>query len=113
VTPELFVVRPGPGQAVVELTGEHDLATSDETRLLFESLVEENELVVIDLSEVTFIDSSFLKVLVQADAQARERGSRLRVQLGAADIVQRVLEITGLLDHLDCVSGREEALQAA
>ena len=107
---DLDVLRPRVGAAVVELHGEHDLGTKIEIRELFTSLVEENDLVVIDVSDAGFIDSSFLHNLAEADRLARSRGSRLRLQLGTAAIVRRALEISGLLERLDCVPDREQAL---
>ena len=70
----------------------------------------ENELVVVDVSEAAFIDSSFLHNVVGADRLARERGSRLRLQHGTALIVMRALEVSGILAVLDSVSTREAAL---
>ena len=49
--PELRVLRPRTGVAVVEVLGEHDIKTKDATDEMFTALVAENELVVIDLSE--------------------------------------------------------------
>jgi hypothetical protein len=48
---------------------------------------------------------------VVANKQADEVGSRLRVQVGTAPVVRRVLEISQLTEYLDCVHDREEALQ--
>jgi anti-anti-sigma factor len=55
--------------------------------------------VVIDLGGLTFIDSSGLRVLLLADARARERGYEL-VLLPGQETVQRVFEMTGALDVL-------------
>ncbi len=108
--PDLHVLRPRVGAAVVEVHGEHDVATKTDVRELFTSLVETNDLVVIDVTDAQFIDSSFLHNLALADRLARSRGSRLRLQLGTAMIVRTALEISGLLEHLDCVPDREQAL---
>ena len=66
---------------MVELSGEHDLETKDALHELLTSLIEENELVVVDISEAEFIDSSVLHNLVVADQLALERGSSFRIQL--------------------------------
>ena len=108
--PDLDVLRPRVGAAVVELHGEHDLATKTEVRELLTSLVETNDLVVIDVTDARFIDSSFLHNLAEADRLARSRGSRLRLQLGTASIVRKALEVSGLLERLDCAPDREQAL---
>jgi anti-anti-sigma factor len=110
---ETHVLRPSFGQAVVELNGEHDLETRETLAALLASLIEENELVVVDLSQAEFIDSSVLHNLLKADRLARARGFRLRIQLGTAAIVEKALELSGLLDCLEVVPDRERALDLA
>lgn len=108
---DVVVLRPAVSKAVVELTGEHDLYSKDAIRALLIELVEEHDLVVVDLSEAQFIDSSLINSLATVDRLARERGSRFRLQLNTAAIVKKALEITGMLDSLECVSDRESALR--
>ena len=48
---DIRVERPTRNAAVVEFTGEHDLAQADRIQSLFESLVEQNAVVVADFSE--------------------------------------------------------------
>jgi len=108
--PDVDVLRPRVGAAVVELHGEHDLATRSDIRELFTSLVEANDLVVVDVTDARFIDSSFLHNLAKAHRLAQGRGSRLRLQLGTAPIVRRALEVSGLLEYLDCAPDREQAM---
>jgi anti-anti-sigma factor len=95
---------------VVEVVGEHDLSGVDETAQLFGQLVAENPLVIVDLSETQFIDSSFLRNLKNAQKSANEVGHTLLLQVNTEPIVKRILEITNFLDHFDHVSSREEAL---
>jgi anti-anti-sigma factor len=106
------LVHPRPRAAVVELHGEHDLTTSERLRQIFTTLVVSHDLVVADLSEAGFIDSSVLSAFVEAHRKARESGSRFCLQLGTEQIVLRALEITQLLDRLEHYSTREEALAA-
>jgi anti-anti-sigma factor len=109
---ELRVVFPRRGTAVVEFTGEHDLAAADSTAHLLTELVRSHTLVVIDLSHVAFIDSSVLIVLVNAHRLAVAEGRRLRVQIGSGSTVRTVFDAAGVLDYLDCVADRDEALRA-
>ena len=104
------VLLPRAGVAVAVLLGEHDLATRDALHELFRLLVAGNDLVVVDLSQVKFIDASTLETLVHADEAARMKGGRLRLQLGADRAVRRVLEITNLARVLECAASREAAL---
>jgi anti-sigma B factor antagonist len=55
--------------------------------------------VVADLRELTFIDSSGIRVLWQAHQRAERQGARLSVIPGSGD-VRRALRMTGLLDRL-------------
>ncbi|SRR6266516_4725072 len=107
---ELKVLKPRPGTALVEVLGEHDLATRDETEMLFSRLVAENDLVIIDVSEAAFIDSAFLLNLKEAQQAAQERGRTVLLQVGTEPAVKRLLEITGFLTYFDHVSSREDAL---
>ena len=49
-------------------------------------------------------DGSFL-------LRARQQHKRFRLQSGTAPIVRKLLEISGIFDHLDCTSSREEAIR--
>jgi anti-anti-sigma factor len=55
--------------------------------------------VVLDLSQLDFIDSSGLRLLVAAAERSRANGSRLRMLRGSAP-VERMLELTGLEQSL-------------
>ena len=87
------------------------MTTREEVDRLFGLLVAENELVVIDVSEARFIDSSFVNNVLKADRLARQQAKVLRLQIGTTPIVRRVLEISGIVDKLDCVDARDEALR--
>ncbi len=87
------------GARTLRLRGEVDLAARDEFRTQMASLVDgAHSPVCIDLSEVTFIDSSALGVLVVMREQAAERGVDV-VLRAPSPPVSRVLSITAL-DHV-------------
>jgi anti-sigma B factor antagonist len=84
------------GWAVLEVQGEVDLYASSQLRDAILRLTEEGEnRIVIDLNNVSFIDSSGLGVLVAGLKRARERGGELALVFGEGS-VQKVLGITGL-----------------
>ena len=107
---EHALLRIADGVVVLDLKGEHDLATAVTIEPILVALTETSDLVVVDLTETTFIDSSMLESLVQADRTARANGTRLRLQLATAPIVRTAFEVSGLLDHFDVCATREEAL---
>jgi anti-sigma B factor antagonist len=95
------VERRGPW-AVLVLTGELDLAVGGELQRDVIDLLpaEEVHTVAIDLSGVTFIDSTAIGILAMAHKRAGRYGGRLAV-LGASERVGRVLQMTGLDTVLD------------
>src|SRR3954451_6395122 len=92
------------GTAVqVALEGELDIGTAprleDDLRRVE---ADGPELLVIDLSGLEFMDSTGLRLLINADMRARDAGRRL--VLGRAnEMVQRVLRLTRLDERLEIV----------
>ncbi|MGH2911594.1 MAG: STAS domain-containing protein [Solirubrobacteraceae bacterium] len=84
----------------VRLEGELDLASEHVVEERLVAIEEQGPTrIVIDLSGLTFIDSSGLRVLLLADSRAREQGFELVLAPGP-EPVQRVFEMTGALDVL-------------
>jgi anti-anti-sigma factor len=63
---------------------------------------------VVDLSKLTFLDSTGLRCIVTADERAREQGRRIVIVRGP-DAVQRVFAITRLEDRLEIVDDAASA----
>lgn len=55
--------------------------------------------VTLDLRSIDFIDSSGLRAIVTTHQQLGDAGNRLLLD-GASESVKRLLDITGLRDHL-------------
>jgi anti-sigma B factor antagonist len=108
--PDLEIQRPSETTAVVVLSGDHDIAHAEELDQLLATLVAENEVVVVDLSAAQFIDSSVINALVRAKNAATGARRAFRVQVGTQAIVQRALAVSGVLEFLEAVATREEAL---
>jgi anti-anti-sigma factor len=60
------------------------------------------DVVVVDLSKLTFLDSTGLRCLVTADERARDEGRRVVIVRGP-EAVQRVFSITRLEERLEMV----------
>lgn len=85
------------------LRGELDLSTvSKVEEELRRAESSEPALLVLDLSELNFLDSTGLRLIVTADRRARDSGRRLAVVKGP-DAVQRVFSITRLDERLEMV----------
>ena len=93
---------------VVSLAGEFDLASA---QLVDEELARAQEsypVVILDLSRVTFMDSTGLHVVLRVDERMHEAGSTLRVVAGSPQ-VQRLFELTGATTRLELVADSSPA----
>jgi anti-sigma B factor antagonist len=81
--------------AVVSAAGEIDLATSPALRTRLQEAIKVHRLVIVDLSDVTFIDSTGLGVLIGGLRRVNEGGGEMRIVI-ADPRVLKIFEITGL-----------------
>jgi anti-anti-sigma factor len=88
------------GSVLVTVQGAVDLATvvHVNTALAQAGALAARE-IVLDLSDVLFLDSSGLRAILSADAEARAAGIGFEIIPGPPP-VQRVFEIAGLEEHL-------------
>jgi anti-sigma B factor antagonist len=87
-------------KARLVLGGELDMnARFQAERALDELLGEPVEQLVVDLREVTFLDSTGMGLILEIHERARLEGFRLRLLRGP-DEVQRVFELAGVADVL-------------
>ncbi|WP_152644812.1 STAS domain-containing protein [Kitasatospora griseola] len=84
---------------VVRVNGEIDLDTAPALRRALAAALDAHREVVLDLSEVTFMDCAGLGAVVRARNQADRSGRRLILR-GASGCVVRLLELTGLQRRL-------------
>ena len=90
-------VAPERGATLVRVVGEVDLATAPELR---ECLMGLDGVVVVDLAEVAFLDSSGLNALIGSKKHLDATGGALRLR-GGPSHVRTVLDITGLADWFE------------
>lgn len=89
----------------VRLQGELDIATAPEADdELRRAEAEGPDLLAVDLSGLSFMDSTGLRLVVAADQRAREAGRRLQLVRGP-EAVQRVFELTGIDGRLEWADG--------
>jgi len=102
-------VRDRDGAVVIGVSGELDLASSPTLQEELETgAASRAEVVIVDLRQLEFMDSTGLSVLVRAHQRATERGQRFAVVRGPQQ-VQRLLTLTGVADRLALVDAPEEA----
>jgi len=97
VTDAQFSVSNGQPGPVVKVAGQLDLAVKDELRELLSPLT---GVVTIDLSEVTFVDSSTIGVFVGVHKRLESEGGALRLR-NPQDMPRLALETVGLQGWID------------
>jgi anti-anti-sigma factor len=106
-----ITVRNQRSAVICEATGEIDLATSSQLgETLTAALADAPEAVVADLSAVTFLDSSGLRVLINAHVSATS-ATRFAVVTGGSATL-RPLQLTGLDEEIAVFGSLDDALAA-
>ncbi len=98
--------------AVISISGDLNADEADALRRTVEQRLEEDMRdFVLDLSEMEFIDSQGLEMLLWIQEQADERLGQVRLS-GCCDNVQTILGITHLEHHFDRHDDVEAALKS-
>ena len=85
------------------VSGELDLASAEVLTSQMKQLEStEPPLLVLDLRELDFMDSTGLRTVIAADNRAKDRGARL-VIVRASEEVNRVFRLTRMDEHLELV----------
>ena len=93
--------------AIVRVSGELDITGAEVLETRTRELADDSpDVVVIDLREVGFMDSTGLRSLLRARALAQEEGWSLKLIRGP-EPVHRVLELTRMDDVFDFVDASE------
>jgi anti-sigma B factor antagonist len=97
---------------VLRVTGDVDLSTAAQLRAASDDLLARRAgLIVIDLSEVSFLDSAGLKVLDEVQQQALDSNGRIALVCSQRRLL-RLLEITGLDERFPIHATPESAATA-
>ncbi|MDQ7803564.1 STAS domain-containing protein [Amycolatopsis sp. A133] len=98
------------GTVVLAVAGEVDLLSAPMLGTeVTAALADAPELLVVDLSEVSFLASIGITVLLEARREAGT-GTRVRVVAPEDGVVHRTLRLTGLHEALAVASTRDDAL---
>jgi anti-sigma B factor antagonist len=98
------------GGVVLTIRGELDMATVPALRRRLTAITEATARIVLDLTGVSFMDSTALAVFVRAKARL---GNDARIVLVVApdSYARLILDVVGLLGVLDVVETLDEAVQ--
>jgi anti-anti-sigma factor len=101
------------GATILRLVGELDLSTAPQLEREFtEQSARQPSLIVLDLRELQFMDSTGLRALLLAHETARTAGFRFGVVKGPRQ-VQRLLSLTRVADRLVIADEPDELLVAS
>jgi anti-anti-sigma factor len=92
--PLRVTLREDKGLCRLEVAGELDMATTGVLRDELDRLRAARREVLVDLSGVSFIDSSGLRLLLEAQADARQDGWGLFFSTEVSLVVKRLLDLT-------------------
>jgi|SRR5581483_2293654 len=108
-----LTVREQDGWSILSVAGEIDIATAPSLREKLHALLADGHTnIVVDLDEVTFLDSTALGVLVGVLKRARTEGGEVRLVCNQPR-VRKVFEITRLDTAFDVSSTVDEAVTSA
>jgi anti-anti-sigma factor len=85
------------GQAIVSVSGEMDPAAAAHFREILRTAQQGSADVIVDLSRMTFIDTTGISALVGARKKAPDRQFHV---VGVTKQIRRVFEITGVASYL-------------
>ena len=93
-------VTESEGATAIHVRGEIDMTTAERLRDAIEPLMGPKQTIILDFSEVEFMDSSCLNVLVQARGRLTENGGSLILR-NPSTAARRLLTVTGATDLLE------------
>ena len=96
---EITVTSPEVGGKHLAVAGDVDVHTADEFRRVI-AASETSTPLTINLSQVSFMDSTGLGVLIGALTRSREAGSRLVLE-ALSPRVDRLLSLTGIAEQFE------------
>jgi anti-anti-sigma factor len=103
-------LQPRADVALIVVTGELDIASAPELEQTLEQIhPERTKLVIVDLRELEFMDSTGLNTIVRAHRRLAECDCELTLVKGPPQ-VQRLLDLTGVADRLRLVAEPDELL---
>lgn len=86
----------GAQAARVTLSGELDISVVERLHEHLQVFAKAGTAVVLDISQLEFIDSSGLTVLVDCYRAARDEGRQLSIEPNMSEPVERVMKLSGL-----------------
>jgi len=111
---QLLLSEPSAGVLEMKLAGEVDMATVDPLREATKTAASSGEYdtLLFDLTGLTFIDSTGLHTLTEANRSMVARGGRVQIVCAPGNLM-KVFQLTGLDQIFPIVHSRAEAFSIA
>jgi anti-anti-sigma factor len=94
----------------IAIRGELDIANAEQVRRhISETMAGEAHGIVVDMHDVSFVDTTGLAVLVQAAREAKDSGRHMFIA-GCGPQVRQVFGLTGVTVYVDMAADREAAV---
>ena len=107
-----YEIRNQAGVTILNLDGEIDVSHAPRLRKTLTQLIEDNcQRLLIDLTEVVYLDSAGLSVLIAAHRKAQNTGASLGL-VGPQQPIRQVFNITGVDKVILIFATLEEGLKA-
>jgi stage II sporulation protein AA (anti-sigma F factor antagonist) len=92
----LTALQPGEDGVVLRVEGEVDLVTAPALAMALAEATAEPGDVTVDLRQVTFMDSTGLRVLLETRERLDQDGRAMRLQVDESGAVARLLDLVGV-----------------
>lgn len=98
------------GQAIIALNGELDPHTSPGFSAVYDQILADEAVtsIIIDIERLGFVDSSGMRTIIHSHAASEDSQKELALR-NPSPTVARLLEITGLVDHITVINEQEGA----
>lgn len=105
---EVNIVEHADSYSLVSVRGEIDLHSAPKVQHAVERGANGVHAVVVDMSDITFMDSTALSMFMRAKDELKEKGIVLRLA-APSKAVDRLFSVTGFGEYFDVFSTREAA----
>jgi anti-anti-sigma factor len=96
------------GSLLVRLSGEIDLSNSDDLHQRLETAIEGCPTVLIDLTEVTYLDSQGLRLIKQLTTKVNRDGTELQFIAPPNSFPRQVLDLARMSDYSEIRDARQD-----
>jgi anti-sigma B factor antagonist len=107
---EVSIEEHAEAYSVITVRGEVDLHTAPKVQYAIDRAAQtDGAAVVVDMSGVSFMDSTALSSLVRSKDSLQKQGTSLRLA-APSQAVERIFSVTGFSDYFDIFPSREAAI---